>query len=137
MNAELKAVKDALGSLSYPVFVVWATAPVPAQYVVLGGRGWEAPDDLPVCGTSDTLDTDIRVKAVTGTPEGVLTMLARIRGLLSPQLAETRLPLTGRRVSVRFARSEFVDVDTDQTITGTNRHPAFGVDTYRLTSEPS
>lgn len=137
MIAELGALTTALASLSYPVYVVWVPSPVPAQYVVLGGRGWESPDDLPLCSTSGTLDTDVRIKAVTGTPEGVFTMLARIRGVLSPNLTETTLPLTGRSVSIRFVRSEFVDVDTDTTITGTNRHPAFGVDTYHITSQPS
>ena len=30
-----------------------------------------------------------------------------------------------------------IGVDTDATIPGTNRHPAVGVDTYILTSQPS
>ena len=45
----------------------------------------------------------------------------------------------GRRwkAETRWERSEFVDVDPTVTIAATNKHPALGVDTYRLTSEPA
>ena len=134
MIAELTGLKARIETLTYPAFIVWATTP-PAQYVVLGAKGWESPESA-LCTTSSSIDTDIRVRAVTGTPEGVVIMLDRIRNLLSPSLAETKITVAGRDVAIRFVRSEFIDIDQDTTITGTNRHPAFGVDTYRLISEP-
>ena len=92
---------------------------------------------MPVCGATDALDTDVRIKAVTGTPDGVAIMLNRIRVRMSPQLLPRLVPMTGRAVWLQFVRSEFIDVDQDVIITGTNRHPAVGVDTYRLVSEPT
>ena len=136
MIAHLAAVKTHLGPLGYTAHLVWAPE-VTGQYLVLGGRAWERPRESPLSGLTDDLDTDLRITAVTGTPEGASIMLARVRALLSPQLDETRVPMAGRDVRVRFERSEFLTVDQDQVITGTSRHPAVGVDTYRLTSQPS
>lgn len=136
MIAHLKALAAVLEPLGYPVHLVWADT-VTSQYVVLGGRGWDRPEEMPVCGLTDDLDTDVRVRAVTGTVAGVGTMLTRIRSLLSPNMGETVVPMGGRTVRVRYERSEFLDVDRDTTIAGTERHPAYGVDTYRLISEPT
>lgn len=136
MNAHLGAIRDDLSGLSYTTWLYWAPI-VSGQYLVLTGKAWDRPEEIPVCGLSDTLDTEFRVKAVAGTPDGVVIMLSRIRGVLSPGLGEHRVLLVGRIVSTRFVRSEFVDVDQDTVIAGTNRHPAVGVDTYRLISEPA
>lgn len=135
MITHLTAVKDHLASLSYLTHLVWAPT-VTSQYLVLNGAGWNQPEDLPLCGLSEVLDTDLRVTAVAGTPEGADIMLRRVRAILSPLMAITRVPLAGRDLRVRFERSEFLTVDQDQVITGTNRHPALGVDTYHLTSQP-
>lgn len=136
MIEHLQAISARLASLGYATYLVYAPEVQP-QYLVLSGPSWATPDELPLSTTSDDLTTDIRVKAVTGTPEGVGVMLTRIRELLSPRLAETSVPMAGRDFRLRFERSEFLEVDTDLTITGTNRHPAVGVDTYRLVSQPA
>lgn len=135
MIEHLQALKASLVPLSYPTHMLWASE-VTGQYLVLGSPGWTRPGEMPLCGESDDLDTDIRVTAVTGTPDGVLTMLARVRGLWSPRLAQTRVPMAGRDVRLRFVRSEFVTVDQDVTLANTSRHPGVGVDTYRLVSQP-
>ena len=137
MKAHVAAIKAFLAPLAYDTHTVWVPSPIPAQYVVLGVKGAEPGSELPLCGTHQVLDTDIRVKAVTGTPDGVLIMLDRIRDHLSPSWGWTRIPMAGRRAQIKFVRSEFVDVDVDATITGTSRHPAVGVDTYRLHSQPT
>lgn len=136
MKAHVDAVNAHLTPLSYATYTVWAPAPVPAQYVVIEVKGWDLGDELPLCGTNTVLDTEIRVKAVTGTPDGVLIMLDRIRDRLSPGWAWAPIPMTGRTAQTKFVRSEFVTVDRDAVITATSRHPAFGVDTYRLHSQP-
>lgn len=132
----LKAVEQALAGLQYTTSRIWADSP-PAQYLVLSGRAWDSAGEAALTEVTDTVDTDLRIKAVTGTPDGVGIMLARVRGVLSPNQAASKIAMAGRSVWVQFVRSEFIDVDTDTTITGTNRHPAYGVDTYRLLSEPA
>lgn len=122
--------------LTYTVFDTFATSPAPAQYVVIEGVP-RLTAEVPLAEVLETIDTEIRVKAVVGTVPGVRIMLANIKAELSPTRAGTPLVVAGRNARILHVRSEFVDVDQDTTITGTNRHPAFGVDTYRLVSEPS
>ncbi len=74
---------------------------------------------------------------MAGTPAGVEVMLRRVRGLLSPGRSWVRLTVPDRSAETKFARSEFIGVDDSTTITGTDRHPGVGVDSYRLISEPS
>lgn len=131
----LKAVQTQLASLGYPVEVGFA--PNTGQYVVLTGPSWRSPDELALGPGDLGLDTEIRIKAVTGTVDGVAIMLRDIRALLTPGLVPARLPTAGWETWIRWQRSEFVDVDESTTITGTNRHPAFGVETYQLTSDPT
>lgn len=135
MIAHLGAVRDSLAGLLYSTHLVDAPT-VTAQYVVLSGPGWGKPDEMPVCGASQSMETDFRVTAVTGTAEGVGIMLQRHRDLLSPSLGEVRIPMQGRLVTVRFVRPEVIAVDRDNTVVNTNRHPCYGVETYHLTSEP-
>jgi hypothetical protein len=132
----LNAIRDHLASLQYQTHLIRAVDPVP-PYLVLGGPAWGTPDEPPLSGPVTSLDADFRVTGTTGTPEGVLIVLGRVRDLLSPGLDWTPVPTADGALHVRFTRSEFVDVDTSTTVTGTNRHPAFGVDTYRLAFEPA
>ena len=136
MIAHLNAAKARIEALGFEVHIAHA-ATSSTKYVVLSAPGWDASDELPVCGVSDVLDADLRVKAVTGTPAGVLTMLALIRAALSPGFTAAPLTVEGRAATTKFVRSEFVSADTTVTITATNRHPVQGVDTYRLVSQPA
>lgn len=131
----LKAVQTRLAGLGYPVELAYA--PTSRQYVVLSAPPWRAPDDERLAAGDLGLDIDLRVKAVTGTVDGVAIMLRDIRALLSPWLLPQRLDTPGWETWIRWQRSEVLDVDDSTTLTGTNRHPAFGVETYRLTSEPT
>lgn len=134
---ELKArVAAARSAGEYPVHV--GHAPGKAQtlpYVVLGVRGWSPSEELPLCGSADYVDEEVRVKAVSSSADAVLTVLGRIRDDLSPNGASTVLDAAGRVARIKFVRSEFVDVDESVTFTdGTN--PTQGVHTYRITSQP-
>ena len=134
MIEHLEAVQARLAGIQ-PAEIVWATRDLP--YFVLSSSALDPSREVPVCSTTETVDAEVRVKAVTGTPAGVFTMLRLAREELSPGLESSPLTVAGRVASIRFVRSEFVDVDESTTITGTNRHPAQGVDTYRIVSHPA
>lgn len=134
MRAHLDAIKDALAPLGYKVHL-WAAPSIDPQYLVLSSRSWQAGDEPGLCGVDRALDTEVRVTAVAGTPAGVEVMLRRVRGLLGEDWSA--LAVAGRVAQVRFERSEFIGVDDSVKITGTDRHPGVGVDSYRLVSEPA
>ena len=131
MHAHLDAIRTKLDA-SYPVDL-WQPDPgrVP-PFGVLSAPACAADPDAPICATSTAFEAEIRFKAVAGTPQGVAIMLANARATLPGALT-----VTGRAVTLRWERSEFIDLDTDVIIPATNRHPAFGVDTYTLTSQPT
>lgn len=134
MRDHLEAVKARLDDTA-PTFLTWATSG--NRYFVVSATGADLSDEDNVATQRDTFDALVRVKAVTGTPEGVYTLLDLARDELSPDFASSSLTVAGRKAEIRFVRSEFVDVDQDVTITGTDRHPAVGVDTYRIVSQPA
>ena len=134
MRAHLDAISARLAPLEY-VTHFFAAPEVSSQYLVLGSRSWGDQVEVGLVGDT-SLDTEVQVKAVAGTPMGVEVMLRRARGLLCPDGQWASLPVPGRSARITFARSEFITTDIDVTITGTNRHPGVGVDSYRLVSEP-
>lgn len=135
MRAHLDAIKAALAPLGYTTHL-WAAPAVTGQYLILSSRSWESGVEPALCGTDRSLDTEVRVTAVTGTPEGVETMLRLVRDLLGPDDDWTPLAVAGRHAQTHFARGEFIGYDTSVKITNTDRHPGVGVDSYRLLSEP-
>lgn len=144
MRAHLRAVAARLEVLGYPVHLYRAnplagedegTVP-PVPYLVLNGS-WGVGDEIPVCDETETLDTEFRLTATATTAEGAGVVLERARGLLSPRANWTAVPMTDRVVQVKRARAEIVPtVDMDLRLPGSNRHPGFGVDSYRLHSTP-
>ena len=136
MRAHLDAIRDALAPLGYTTHL-WAAPAVTPQYLILSSRSWEPSREVSVCGSDRSLDTEVRVTAVAGTPDGVEVMLRRVRALLGPDERWVRLPVAGRVAQTHFARSEFIGVDDSVKITGTDRRPGVGVDSYRLVSEPA
>lgn len=138
MLAHLDAIKARLVALNaaYKGYVVAADANAAPPYFIVSAPGWDAGEDVSIDAESNGLDSDVRVKAVAGTTAGVFTMLDAARDELSPSLAPEPLTVAGRSAELAFVRSEFVDVDDSITLTN-GKHPAFGVDTYHLSSEPS
>lgn len=131
----LDAVRTALGVLGYPVHLVDAGAAQP-QYLVLGGKAWDIPAE-PGLSPTRSLETEMRVTAAAGTPEGVIIMLGSVRQLLSPDLQPLHVSMDDWSLHLLYARSEFVGIDTSTTITATNRSPAYGVDSYQLAADPA
>lgn len=137
MKAHLDALAARVVALQYPAHIVWATGALTYPYAVLSSPAWDSPAELPLCGFDTRVSFDVRVKVVAGTPQGVYVALERIRDDLSPGGRSSALAVLGRFAHVKFVRSEFVDVDESTTLTGTDHHPAFGVDTYRVDSQPA
>ena len=130
MKAHLDALAAKIGG-TVPVDL-WASEPgrVP-PWIVLEAPAWAGDPADCICGIDHRMVTDVRLKAVAGTTEGVAIMLANARAALPGVLT-----VAGRGpVIVKWSGSEFIDLDTSATIPGTSRHPAYGVDTYRVVSE--
>ena len=134
MKAHLDAVKARLDPSIAPTFLGWAKG---SRYFVLTSPAWDPSDEVGVCGTTDTLDAEVRVKAATGTYDGVFIMLGLARFELSPNLESTVLEVAGRAATIRFVRSEFVQEDDSTTGTATDAPRFVGVDTYRIVSQPT
>ena len=106
-------------------------------FASLSGPGWDSGDDLAICGPGAELVADVRVLVTHTTESNVYVALDKLREELTPNLDPTRLVVPGRYAVVEFLRSEFVMTDRDVTYGETNRHPGYGVDTYRITSHPA
>ena len=128
----MKLTLDAIGDLvPYTVYNWAAEVPSADQYVVL----WAPPhsadeDEALIRGTA--FSSPLRVTAVAGTLDGVQIMLDKIRGLIDKHTAS----VTGRHVLLTWERSEALDLDRTVTNPTTTRHPAYGVDTYTIHSQP-
>ena len=130
----MKQHLEAIAGLLPPHLTVYLWAPPPGwrlPYLCVEAPSWGADPTPCMCGSQHTMATDIRIRAAAGTPDGVHTILAAARHALPGPLT-----VPGRLAELNFARSEYIGVDTDATIPDTNRHPAYGVDTYHLTSIP-
>ena len=138
MRAELNAVKARLVALDpkYRGFLVAADANTAPPYWIIDAPGLGVGEDVSIDAETRGVDSDFRVKAVAGTVDGVFIMLDAARAVLSPVLAPAPLEVAGRFAETRWVRSEFVDVDDSITLMS-GKHPAFGVDTYHLSSEPA
>lgn len=135
MLAHLEAMEAVVASLGYATYRVRADGPtLPAQYVIFGSASDGLGDEPSLCLAGADLDVDVRVTAVAPTTDGVLIMLPRLHAALAPGRIPAALSVSGRSAWLRWLRAEVVDVDTSITDPATNLHPAFGVDTYHLTS---
>ncbi|GAA1992902.1 hypothetical protein GCM10009718_33280 [Isoptericola halotolerans] len=139
MLAHLQALEASLATLGRPVHRIYAPDDALADlpYLVLEAPGWGGVLDMPVCGTSHSLHTTFRVKAVGANPDSVLLTLRRVRALWSPAHEWTTVPMPGRLLQVHYERSEAVFVDRDVTMPASNTHPGVGVETYSLDSQPA
>lgn len=136
MRAHLDALKARLSPLGY-ITHLYAAPTISSQYLILGGR-WRPGAEPSLCGTGRSIDTEVPITAVAGTPEGVAIMLDRVRGLLGPDDEWMPLVVAGRVAQTKFERSEGqIGYDTSVKITNTDRYPGVGVDSYRLLSEPA
>lgn len=101
---------------SFPYILVWGGASNPHREQNLGSQA-DGVDDW--CG----------VTVAAGTPAGVRTVHNSVRALLQPD----GFPINLGGYQLKIREHQRTQVDRDETITGTNRHPAFCVDIYDVT----
>ena len=129
MADHLRAIRTKM-AVAYPVDLFAADPDRTGQWAVLEAPDWAVDPEAPIGGDLGAFATPIRLRAVTGTPEGVAIMLDAARQALPGPVT-----VAGRVAHLTWDRSEFIDLDTDTVIPSTNRHPAYGVDTYTLHSQ--
>lgn len=132
MLAHITAIKALLAPLGYAVYYVDVPEAPTLPYVLLWGTGGVAGPERPLSGPADLTDR-LGVTCVAGTPDGVLIVTGRVRGALDG----ARPTVVGRSVWLNLWDARAVQVDREVTIPNTNRHPAYGVDLYALTSVPA
>lgn len=138
MREHVTAIKAALAPLGYPVHFVAVPGDDPAYpYVLLWTSAGVPSADLPVCDEATDLDDTVGVTGVGLSAEAVLAVLGRVRGVLSPSGGAGALTVPDRAAWLRLRDSRPVQADRDVTVSGTNQHPFFGVDLYRLVSTPA
>lgn len=133
MLAALMALKARSVGLGYETHLGMVPGPtVPAQYVVLRAPSADTDGDRALADAG-SYDAPVFVTAATGTVEGVFKMLDRLRDTLPGLLA-----VDGRRIEVVWEASEVEpELDLTLTRTETNQHPAYGVERYRVYSQPA
>jgi hypothetical protein len=97
-------------------------------YVLLWGTAGDPGVEMSVAGDSDMSDL-LGATVVDTTPFNVLRAVDITRGVLNG----LQPAVTGRGVWLSFAFSSTVQEDKTITLPGTNSHPFYTVDRYRLT----
>ena len=140
MMATLQAISDALAALGYPIHLLSAEGPSddvtpPVPYLVLApatGSGL-LPEEMPLCGPNGSLEFDLRVTAVGYPADSPVKVQQRVRDVLAPGLGAAQIAAVGRFITTAYLRTEVASqLDRDVSIAGANRHPSWGVDTYRV-----
>ena len=103
-------------SPKFPYLLVWGGDSNPHQEQNLGSQADGVAD---WCG----------VTVAAGTAAGVRIVHKQVRDLLQP----SGFPSTVGGCTLKIREHQRTQVDRDETITGTNRHPAFCVDIYDVT----
>lgn len=133
MRAHIDAVKALLGSLPYAVFYGDVTGSPTYPYIMLWS-GTGSLDAAEADGVQDDLNDLLGVTMVAQNPDGVLAVAAKVR----PVLMGARPTVAGRKVHpLRLFSSQPVRPDESVKLPNTDAHPAYGVDQYRLLSEPA
>lgn len=144
MLPTLEAIKAHLAPLGYSTHLLSAegagdAAIPPVPYLVLAlapGMGMN-PDELPVCGPTGDIQFGLRVTAVGYPADSPPKILTRVRDVLAPGLGLSRVPAQDRFVTVVYERTDTASqVDRDIFITGANRHPSWGMDSYTVHVQP-
>jgi hypothetical protein len=135
VRSHLAAIRAALTAADLSNYFADAgTAPVLPYVLVWTGSG--APPVEDSISPLGDFEASFGVTSVAGTPEGVLIVQAAARAALA-SFAAGSTAVAGRVVWLTLEDSRAVLIDTDVTVTATGKHPAYGVDMYRLVSTPA
>ncbi len=133
MRAHIEALQALIPVTSY--FVDVPSSPVYPYALLWTSSGSPGPDEC-LAGLNRDVDAMVGVTVVAGTPTAVLDAQDLVRAVLNPDGGRRELDVPGRKASVKLFDSRPVDVDREVKIPVLNRHPATGVDLYRLASTP-
>ena len=112
-------VGDVTGTVSYPSVMIQAATGLPVS--------------VNLASDQEEVSEGVNVTVVDDSPANCMVTIEAVRALLHGLVIE----VDGRSCEpLRLTGAQPVVVDRDVTITGTNRHPAYGVDTWRLVSTP-
>ena len=111
------------------------TVPVP-PYLIAWSSAGEAGRDPSIGGACGSMSDMVGVTCVAGTEEGAIILATSVREDLTPGFGPGSITVPGRHVTLTHSQSRPVQVDRDVRITGTNTHPAYGVELFRLDSQP-
>lgn len=115
-----------LSGLGYRVY----DSDVPEQpefpYIVVWGGDARPHIEAPLASQIMGVQDRVGVTCAAGTPEGARIVHRLTRGLLQPG----GFPKMVGGFMLKLTDHQPVEVDRQETITGTNRHPAFTVDIY-------
>lgn len=121
---------DILAPLGYEVYDTDVPTTPEFPYIVLwGGTAAPHPEESiasQIMGVRDRLG----VTVAAGTPAGARVAHGRVRDVLQPD----GFPLTVGAFRLKLFDHQAVQVDRDEKIITTNRHPAYVVDLYRVES---
>ena len=137
MIAELRALQAAVSAAGVSCHIGQVPPATPMPYASLSAPGHGVPDDEPAATETEDVAADVRLLVTDTTESNVHARLAVLRRTLAPGGVPAPLSVPGRHVTLQWVRSEFVGTDRDVTVPGTSKHPGFGVDTYRVASQPA
>lgn len=127
-----KARLETLGRQVYLVDVPEGVTPTFPYYLLWSSTGNDVTESLADC--DDFLNDQLGVTTAALTPEGVWSATAKARGVLKGHA----LAVEGHKVEpLKLTDARAIQADRDVTLPNSNRHPYFGVDLYRLVSEPA
>lgn len=133
MKAHIEAIRALLTGLPYTVYYGDVQGAPTYPYVLLWSTTGRLVSDE-VCGTQDDLNDRIGVTMVAAEPLAVLDVVRHVRAAL----IGARPTVPGRHVQrLRLADSQNIQPDESVRLPRTNSHPLYGVDLYRLISEPA
>lgn len=131
MREHIAAIEDLLAQLGYETYYVDVPDAPTLPYVLLWGSGGtptvERPVGFPALEADDLTDL-LGVTCVAGSAYGVLTARSQVRAVLD----DSRPDVPGRFVELHLFDSRDTQVDRD-----VNPHVPYGVDMYRLVSNPA
>ena len=135
MKAHIDAIKALIPTAYKVYFVDVPEAPV-YPYVLLWTSAGSPGVEANLCGANADIDAVVGVTHVATSPDGVLAATSKTRAALQPNGRIKSLAVAGRAAWLKRYDAQAVQVDRDVTLPAPNRHPAFAVDLYRLTSTP-
>lgn len=136
MRAHIAAIKALIPS-AYTVYFVDVPSAPTYPYVLLWTSAGSPGLEVSACGTNLDIDAVVGVTHVATNPDAALIVTSKVRAALQPNGRILPLTVAGRAAWLKFYDAQNVQVDRDVTLPGTNSHPAYAVDMYRLTSTPA